>query len=254
MIIERLELEENPIERTEHKAGFWKRQFQAEFTTKQKTFDWTFGIILPVICCFFDPIVFRSTGFGENLLGDFKPFAYILSFVSIMSLLAFMLWGRRLQWLNGFLSGLFAIGAIISLGVGVVLLPISLMGLVILIGALGFTPLFAAFVYWRNAVRAYKNAYPVLGRNLLLRAMVLSAMFSFITPGIINIKIHQALETMKNGDAQTIVRTLKRLKYVAPLVDFYTLSRKLRQNNAIKNNDERQAVTDSYRELTGRNL
>ena len=42
------------------KAPFWKRQFRASATGAQKVFDWLFGVILPVVCCLLDPLVFKG--------------------------------------------------------------------------------------------------------------------------------------------------------------------------------------------------
>jgi hypothetical protein len=78
------------------KIGFWRRQFQTEATKSQKKFDWAFGVILPVICFVFDPVVFKGGGFGVAFLGAFKPFAYLLSFVSVMAMSAWLIWGAKL--------------------------------------------------------------------------------------------------------------------------------------------------------------
>jgi hypothetical protein len=197
------------------KSGFWKRQFQKETTKGQKVFDGIFGIILPVICFFFDPIVFRGNG---AFLGAFKPFAYLLSYFSIMALLAFLLWNEKLKWLNGFLSGLFGFAALISTGIGILLFPFSLIGMVILIGFLGFTPLFTGFVFWRNAARTYKTAKPLLGTKLLANMMILSAILSFTIPEIINVKIQKGLNTIESSSVQTIRRTPESLRVFAPLL------------------------------------
>lgn len=235
------------------KIGFWKRQFQVESTKKQKVFDWIFGIILPTICFYFDPIVFRTDGYGSPLFGQYKPFAYILSFVSIMSLTAFMLWGARLKSLNGFLSGLFATGAVVSLIVGIVIFPFSVMGLVILLGVLGFTPLFTAFVYWRNAVRTYKIAQPLIGINHSVKAMILSALFGLITPSLINIEILKSLKTLQNGSATEIRQTANRLKYIAFIADFKNLYLKS-ENGHTADTEENRALEESYKMLTGKEL
>jgi hypothetical protein len=192
MEFQTLGLNDTEINKVESKLGFWKRQFQSEATAKQKTFDGVFGVVLPALCFLFDPFVFRGSG---ALLGAYKPFAYLLSYVSIMGLLAFVLWGEKLKWFNGFLVGLFAVGALISTGIGLVLLPFSLFGLMILIGAMGFTPLFTGFVLWRSAVRAFKISRPGLGTKLLVNMMILSAVLSFTIPEIINVKLHQGLKT-----------------------------------------------------------
>src|SRR5215467_10779528 len=41
----------------EKPLGFWKRQFQQEATKAQKRFDWMFGVVMPAVCFYFDPIV-----------------------------------------------------------------------------------------------------------------------------------------------------------------------------------------------------
>src|SRR5262245_37520528 len=75
--------------------GFWQRQFLQKTTPEQKTFDWTLGVILPLICAALDPIVFVENG----LLHDYQWFAYLLSVASIIAMVAWLLWGDRLGWI-----------------------------------------------------------------------------------------------------------------------------------------------------------
>lgn len=168
---------------------FWRRQFQPEATMSQYKFDWLFGVILPVICFYFDPIVFTGGIDDGDMLGAYKPFAYVLGYVSIMSMMAWLIWGVRLRWLNSALAGLFAVGSVVSLAVGIYIAPISLVGLIVLIGALGLTPLFSAFVYLRNSVRAYRSGKDVLDRSLSTRTFVLSAVFSGGIPYVTHLEI-----------------------------------------------------------------
>lgn len=232
-------------------SAFWKRQFQTESTYRQKFFDYLFGIILPVVCVVFDPLVFKGRISKGALLGSSKPFAYILSFISIMSLLAFILWGRKLGWFNGFLTGLFAVGAVVSFAVGIILLPLSLLGIFFVIGILGFTPLFAAFVYFRNAVRAYKFAKPELSRTFLWHSFILSAIFSLTVPYVFDAKIYKDLETMKNGDAQTIYKTAQKFEYIAPIVNFDILAGNYCDS---EDKDEQKALSKVYQHLTGKSM
>lgn len=237
-------------ETTEPRKRFWQRQFQKESTESQRRFDWIFGVVLPVICFAFDPIVFKD-GFGDYaIFGAFKPFAYVLSYVSVMAMAAWLIWGARLQWLNGFLAGLFAVGGIISLAVGVVLSPFSLLGLLMLIGILGFTPFFTAIVFLRNARRAFHSAKPFLEKRVLVNSFMLSALFSLVLPAVFNIEIKRALDEMKNGDAATVRANARRLKYVAPLVNFDSLPRQY----ASENGEKREALAEAYLELTGKSL
>jgi hypothetical protein len=226
-------------------TGFLRRQFQLESTRAQKQFDWFFGIILPVICFAFDPIVFK----GESFLGIAKPFAYLLSFASIMAMMAWLIWGGRLKWLNGILAGFFLVGGLVSLAIGIVLFPFSLIGLVLLIGVLGFTPLVTSIVYLRNATRAYRAAEPLLEKHVLIRSAVLSAMFGFVTPFVINTEINQRLEALKNGNVQSITENAQTLSFVAPIVSFKEVVSSY--YNSERNSEEKQALADAYREMTG---
>src|SRR5258707_7212324 len=63
---------------SEKRKGFWRRQFQAEPTRRQKQYDWFFGVIMPLVCIFFDPIVFKMWcgDRGGGIFGAYRPFAY----------------------------------------------------------------------------------------------------------------------------------------------------------------------------------
>ena len=183
--MQQLGLNEN-IE-TETEKGFWKRQFQTQSTRAQRKFDWLFGVILPVICFAFDPIVFTN----QTFLGNYKTFGYVLSFVSIMAMAAWLIWGAKLKWLNAILAGLFIVGSVVSLGIGIIIFPISLLGLIILIGALGFTPLFTSIVFLRNSVRAFRAAKPFLERKTLVYSFSLAALLTAVIPPIANVEINK---------------------------------------------------------------
>jgi hypothetical protein len=165
------------LEKTEPR--FFRRQFQSEVTHRQRLFDWTFGVVLPVICFFSDPIVFRPV---DSMLGAFKYPAYILSFCAVMGVMAFLIFGEKLRSLTAPLSGLFFASSIISLGIGVAILPISVLGSIILIGAMGFTPFFTSFVLLRNGKRAYQMAERKTGEVLAWRVCLLSLVLSVCLP------------------------------------------------------------------------
>lgn len=238
----------------EPKKGFWRRQFQKEATESQTNFDWAFGVVLPVICFALDPIVFKNGFAGEAILGVLKPFAYVLSFVSVMTMAAWLVWGAKLKWLNGFLAGLFAVGGVISLAVGIVLLPLSLLGALVLIGILGFTPLFTSIVFLRNATRAFHAAKPFFERRVLINSLMLTAVFSVCLPAVLNIQIKRALDEISDGDAQAVRAQAANLKYVAPLTDFSDLPRQYNSGRLNSDEEKRAALAEAYRELTGKNI
>lgn len=243
--MQELKLNEETEEIAETK-GFWRRQFQKDSTAAQKNFDWAFGVILPVVCFVFDPLVFKG---GAAEFGAIKPFAYLLSFALVMTTSAQLIWGEKLKWLNAFSAGLFAVGAAISFCIGICLLPLSLIGLVFIIGILGFTPLFTSMVYLRNAIRSYHSAKPFVEKRVLRNAFVLSAIFSFVVPYVVNVEIKKAMNEMINGDAQTIRSNARKLKYVAPITNFDALERKCGYDNPYVNDGVNIALKEACAEL-----
>ena len=238
-------------DRQEPKKGFWRRQFQKDSTKKQKIFDWIFGVVLPVACVFFDPIVFKGGLGGTAFLGTYKPFAYILSFVSILAMTAWLIWGAKLKWLNACLAGLFFVGGIVSLGVGIILSPLSIIGMFLLIGFLGFTPLFSSIVYLRNSLRAYRSAEPFLEKRVLFNSIALSAILSAVIPSVTNLEINKALDAMIRGDAQTVRSNARTLKYLAPLVNFDRLLMAYPTGPDAASAEKRAAIAEVYGESNG---
>lgn len=119
------------------------------------------GVFMPMVCFYFDPFIFREWNTGssaEALLGSYQTPAYVLAYAAIMSQTAWMLWGEQMGGFALMIGIVLSIAAIASLIIGVVLLPFSFLGMFMLIGFLGFTPLMTSIVYARTAVRILKVA------------------------------------------------------------------------------------------------
>jgi hypothetical protein len=168
--------------------SFWKLRLRKAANAKSKFPDWLFGILMPVVCFAFDPFVFKEGGFNSTggLLSAYRPFAYSLSFMCIMALLAWLLWGEKLKGGAAVVSGILISGAFFSLLIGIVLFPFSLLGLIVVIGALGFTPLFTFNVFWRNSLRAFIAATPYFEKGLLTRTVGLVSLLSIAGPIVLN--------------------------------------------------------------------
>ena len=135
--------------------GFWRRQFGAQVTRKQRRFDVAFGLVLPVLCFVFDPIVFREWfSDAPGLLGRWQFYAYTISALEMVALAAWLFKANGGGRPPAALGGMLLAGGFFSLLVGVVLLPFSLLGLILFVGVFGFTPFFTAVVYLRNGWRA----------------------------------------------------------------------------------------------------
>ncbi len=176
------------------KPKFLQRQFSAVPTLSQRKFDWYFGVGLPIVCIAADPIVFRSGGFfepilengGHALLQKYQIFAYALSSFSILAMAAWLLWGSKLGELRPFLGGLFLVAAAISTTVGIILFPFSLLGSIVLIGMLGFTPLFSGFVFLRNSFRALESSAEDMPLKYVARAAMLAVIYALVVPFVLN--------------------------------------------------------------------
>ena len=104
--------------------GFWRRQFVPQVTWAQITFDVIFGIVGPILCFVFDPIVFRG-GIGDRpLLVDYKIYVYLFSGLEIMMLSFWLLARAGFQFWNDLVGTGLYLGGVFCLTVGVVLLPL----------------------------------------------------------------------------------------------------------------------------------
>lgn len=238
------------------KIGYWKRQFQTQTTYKQNVWDWIFGVIMPLICFIFDPVVFKGGFEGGALFGNYRPFAYALCGACILAMSAWLIWREKLRSLSGFIAGLFFLGGSISLCVGVVLFPFSLLGLFFLIGALGFTPLFTAVIYLRNAFRALHASKIFLAKEIRCYAFGFGIVFSASVAWTINSEIKTSLENIEKGDAQAVYAEQTKLKYLRPLVNSDRLVqvyyRPAENEQALQ--EKMRAVADVYRQLTGEDI
>ena len=135
--------------------GFWRRQFADAPTRAQRRFDLTFGIIMPVLCFVFDPVVFKGGYINDNgVYSNFQFYAYTISALEIVALCAWLFAAGRTGKRPAALAGMLLAGAAFSFLLGLAILPLSIFGLLILIGILGFVPFLTAFVYLRNGWRA----------------------------------------------------------------------------------------------------
>jgi hypothetical protein len=253
----RLDLNSNddPASANSKPAGFWKRQFQREPTRKQRIFDWAYGVIIPTICVAADPIVFRSSvglppspGFSE-----YKAFAYVLSAASILAMAAWLLWGKKLGRVTALMAGLFIFGSGISLTVGVLILPISLIASLVGIGLLGLTPLFSGIVFLRNGVRAHSSSLRMIGGRMTLGLASLGALYSFVVPYVIYAEVDSRVEVIANGNVDTIRRETAILKRVSFLVHPAPIARRYRLDSPYENTESQRMkeLAISYEELTG---
>ena len=148
----------NTYSNTQGRPRFWRRQFDDTPTRKQFGFDVAFGLVIPVLCFAFDPVVFRGGVINyEGLYQSFRLFAYTASALEIATLACWLFLVRDFPAWSRPAGGVLAAGAFFSFALGIAILPLSIIGFLFAgLGALGFIPFVTAIVYMRNARRALR--------------------------------------------------------------------------------------------------
>ena len=245
----------------ETKESFWTRQFSSTITTQQLSYDVIFGIVMPILCFIFDPAIFTNDGFGLAIfpLAQYKWFVYLFSALSIFSLAVWLLAYRAAKSAGGivagFIAGILLAGAACSFVIGCAILPLTLFGLMFLIGVLGLTPFFTAFVYLRNGVRALKLAEPNARHPKLVGSLLSGVLIVTAAPYVahvgLNRMVAQAVTDLNNADPQVVDTAVRRLKWVgwSGDMDHLVWAYSKEQDQMRKQN-----IARAYKEITGNNI
>ena len=241
------------------KVGFWRRQFTQIPTRAQDTFDTIFAVVMPIIVLLADPIVFKG---GEGLwnralLEDYQLLAYVVCSLQIGLFLTWRTWRRSLiRWAPAF-AGIFFAGALFSSVIGFVLLPFSLIGLIVLIGALGFTPLLTAFVFLRNGVRTARirgTAATVTSRFMLA---VMTGVLVIALPVLMTWQVERAIsasvDNLISADEVQSEHAARELRWFRFVPDKYSRQIAIAHANSI-DPVRRQTLNEAYRNITGEDL
>lgn len=130
-------------------------EYASKPTKRQRRFDWTMGVFLPLVCFYFDPIVFTTWSSPDAMLSDYKIPAYITAFSAIIAHSAWLLWGGRMGDLRYVVAFILYFAAASAIVIGAIIFPVSLLGILfVFVGLLGFTPFFSAKAYLRSANQA----------------------------------------------------------------------------------------------------
>jgi len=186
---------------------------QIENPGSKLAFDVIMGIWLPLFCLIFDPIVFIY------FLSSYHLFAYFLIGLEIATLTLWLVFGMRLIRWAGLIAGILFSGALFALILGIVLLPLSIIGLIFLIGLFGFAPFFTFVIFYHHGKQAFKQAYHAhLNRVWLHTSFVLGISFAILIPTGVQLGTHQiishSIKIILEGEPQTITSATQRLQLI----------------------------------------
>ena len=158
------------------------------------------GILMPIGCIFGDPFVFGTFDKGAARFFNeyaFACYAFIGWEIFCLAVSCFVKPAQRR--LNQFLAGSLIAGGVFALLIAIVIIPITLIGLIVVLGVIGFTPWFTANVYlrtawmhWRRAATATRDdlayGYALAG---CLMAILIGAMVFALTLPILRSQTYQ---------------------------------------------------------------
>lgn len=237
----------------QERAGFWERQFSATQTPGQMVFDVVFGLLMPLFCFYFDPGIVRRGAFTP--LGDLSIFIYAFSGLAIVALFIWLVFVRRNRSSNPILGGVLLAGATVSFSIGVMILPLTLIGILFVIGLLGLVPFVTGFVYLRNGVRAIGPGNPVASRSPRVATVVCAAVIAIGLPGVAQwtvIRIvRQSIAEILDQNSPSIEAPVARIKRLHLVVDTDRIVREYEKEPETK---RRERLGRAYREITGEEI
>lgn len=236
-------------------TGFWRRQFRPPRTRAQRVFDVLFGIIAPVLCFAFDPIVLKRGEFGGALFPQFRSFVYLVSGIEILLLITWMALGRELRPNTRLIGGTLIAGALFSGLIGLALLPLTLIGLLVVIGIFGFIPFLTALVYLRNGRNALEQSYS--GGSVWVRSVVAGCILALAPAAGLSLVagtfVSDSMNAVIYANAATADTAIEQIKYLqflaAPETDQLVVA------YAAENDPERKKeLGRRYLKLTGQDI
>jgi hypothetical protein len=140
------------------------RLFPKDLPRQRMYFDFVWGMVMPVVCLVFDPLVFKQGDFRDDPLlwiddqgaaklqiGKHAYYAWPLLAGEIVTLGAVLVYGKKLRPVAPVLAGVLSVGFLVALSLGVLLSPLAAFATLLYgIGLLGFTPMFTCWAFFRR--------------------------------------------------------------------------------------------------------
>jgi hypothetical protein len=221
---------------------------------RSPTFSILAGIVAPIVCFAVQPLVFSGDPLtlpGLQFVNVFWLFGYGIVGLEMLVLALWLTFGSRLGAWNGPVAGVLFAGALFAGGLGLVLLPFSVIGLMVIIGALGFVPFLTAAVYFANAVEAVRRARELARGTKLVAAVLLGAALVIGVPGALEARaslvVRSAIRDVAAGNPAGLASLRFWYRFAAGDMLVWTYADEL---DTIR----KQRLADAYKELTGEDV
>jgi hypothetical protein len=231
---------------------FRKRQRLLSGTPAQCAFDVLFGIIAPFLCLFFDPIVFTGHGtMGSGFLSSFRLLGYAEIALSAMALAHYLLTRRGSPLLAGILLGGFGF----AFTLGLMMLPLTIIGLFVGIGFFGLTPFVTSYVFLRNGRRCWEGCPIQRSRRWRLLLLALGAVLILGVPlGLQwsgSYLTNRAVQSLTSGSEQEYARAVATLRLARWILNPDEIVFRYQKASDDKDRDR---LARAFQSVTGRSI
>ena len=237
-------------------ASFWRVRPQS-VPLKRWAVDLFAGIVFPILCFYYDADASgRSLGLRMFYGGPIQVLLYVAVALQITALIAWWICPRQSFWLLGLLAGVLLVGALLALAIAVAMIPLTLIGMLLLVGVLGLAPWYTSIVFFRNAREAFR-AVDRSGRpsRVGVAGVVLGAFVAAAIPTAaqwwVCRDVHHLIAAIETGNAGAATAAKHRLKLVAP--PQYLAPLRFQHYQSTDAGRQAEYAT-SYREITGRGI
>jgi hypothetical protein len=221
-------------------------------TSARCAFDVFFGIIAPFFCLLFDPVVFTGDGaMGSGFLGSFRLSGYAAVTFSALALGYYLLIRRASPVLAGALFGGFGFALIL----GLLMLPVTVIGLFIAIGVFGLTPFITSYVFLRNARRCWAGCPIERSRPRRLYLLALGmALILGLPVGLqwsASSMTDYAVKWLTSGSEEDYTRAVKMLRLTRSILDPDEMVIRYQKSSDEK---DRGRLARAFEAVTGRKI
>jgi hypothetical protein len=212
------------------------------------------GIVAPIVCFALQrPILsgslLKTPGLG--LISTYWLFSFVFIGLEMLVLALWLALGTALGAGTGPVAGALFVGTLFAGGLGFVLLPLSIFGLFVIVGVLGFVPWLTAATYLANAEAAFGHARKVFGGARLISSVLLGALLVIGVPCAVQTRAWLAVRSSLRDVASGNPRAMEKLRGWYPFSPPNTLVWSyFTEVDLVR----KQRLADAYKELTGEDV
>lgn len=203
------------------------------------------GVIVPVACLLLDPVVFRSGRLGVAWLGEWWIEFYGLILLSTSAMLVWHLFRR----FPSLFCGLLAAGSVVAVVLGIMMLPMTILGLFFAgVGILGLAPFFTAVAFCGCARRAHDQAGASFRPGVALFGFVLLVLVPVAAQAGVTQVVDQSIAALETGSDAERAEAVQHLRTLGVMFDPDVLVWRFDETQQL---ERREHLAAAYRDLTG---